>query len=191
MREEAESGKIYVRAYDAEGRALMYMTPGRENTLHERNNMRNLVFHLEKAIACTKRQSSQSNKGSSPPLEKINLLIDYGGFTMKKTPSMSASKYTLDILQKHYPERMKRAYLLNPPTVFRAFWALIRAFVDPVTKEKIVFCSGKAGQIKLLENVADHSKLEPRAYGTSVSLKEFNSDEYFALPFDYSFDEKF
>ena len=57
--QEAEPGKIYCRAYDQEGRGFMYMTPARENTNHELNNMRHLVFNLEKTIACTARKSAE------------------------------------------------------------------------------------------------------------------------------------
>jgi CRAL/TRIO domain len=199
-------GKIYVRGYDHEGRALMYMTPARENTNHMINNMRHLVYNLEKAIACTRRTSSVAALHSAAndattgggccrrrrrcPLEKINLLIDYEGFQLINAPPMSTTRYTLDILQKHYPERMRHAYLLHPPLVFRAFWALISAFVDPVTKEKIVFCSGKQGQQKLTNNVTAVDKLERRAYGTcDPPPREFDSNEYLHLPFDVSFDE--
>ena len=149
--------------------------------------MRDLVFHLEKAVACTARKSAQLHDGK--PLEKINLVIDYEGFKLQNAPPMSTTRYTLDILQKHYPERMKHAYLLHPPLVFRAFWALIKMFVDPVTKEKIVFCSGKEGQAKLTDNIADKHKLEARSYGSDPGIRDFNSREYLHLPFDVSFDE--
>lgn len=224
---ENVAAKVYVRGYDANGRALMYMTPARENTNHELNNMRHLVFNLEKAIQCTKHKSMQvqtskwnrttvqdekgvmsssnvsstsssssSSSGASVPppqpqlllpLEKINLLIDYDGFKLKNAPPMSTTKYTLEILQKHYPERMQHAYLLNPPFVFRAFWALIKAFVDPITKAKIVFCTMPS---HLTSNVTDLHKLEPRAYGSNAGIQEFDSHEYLRLLFHMSFNEE-
>jgi len=186
MMQENETGKIYVRGYDAQGRALLYMRPARENTNNEHNNMRHLVWNLEKAIACTRRKSMEL--GAIPPLEKINLVIDYDDFKLKNAPPLSTSRLTLDILQKHYPERMYRAYCLNPPMVFRTFWAIIRPFVDPVTKEKIVFCSGKSGMAKLTDAVKQLDKLEECAGGTS-EVRDFDSKEYLQLSFDQSFDE--
>jgi hypothetical protein len=188
LEEENATGKIYARGYDYEGRALFYMTPARENTNNELNNMRHLVWNLEKAIACTARQSVIVRPGCAP-LEKINLLIDYEGFKLHNAPPMSTTRYTLEILQKHYPERMKHAYLLHPPLVFRAFWALIKAFVDPVTKEKIVFCSGPDGTTKLTDNVTRKDKLEVRSYGSNPAIRAFDSKEYLSLPFNISFDE--
>jgi CRAL/TRIO domain len=189
LTQENATGKIYARGYDHEGRSLFYMTPARENTNNELNNMRHLVWNLEKAIACTARQSVQIHGSSTKPLEKINLLIDYDGFKLKNAPPMSTTRYTLEILQKHYPERMKHAFLLNPPMVFRAFWALIKAFVDPVTKEKIVFCSGPEGRVKLTNNVTAKNKLEVRSYGNNPAIRDFDSKEYLWLPFNVSFDE--
>jgi CRAL/TRIO domain len=202
LSQENVAAKIYVRGYDRHGRALMYMTPARENTRHELNNMRHLVYNLEKAIRCTARQSQvcratgndvnttdTTTDHFAAPLEKIHLLIDYDGFKLQDSPPMSTTRYTLDILQKHYPERMKQAFLLNPPLVFRAFWALIKNFVDPVTKAKIVFCSGSQGPSLLTNHVAQVDKLEVRAYGGNAQIRPFDSDEYLHLPMDVSFDE--
>jgi hypothetical protein len=165
--------------------------------------MRHLVWNLEKAVACTRRKSAElmqqrqqqqiQNGGGDDddtrrrlPLEKINLIIDYHGFTLRNAPSMSASKYTLDILQKYYPERMHRAYCVNAPRVFQTFYAFIRAFIDPATKEKIVFVDG--GCEKLVAATERPDKLEAVVGGPPTS-REFDSTEYLSLPFDRSFDE--
>ena len=59
---ENETGKVYVRGYDADGRACMYLRPGRENTKFESeyNNLAHLVFQLEKAVACSMKVCSIS-----------------------------------------------------------------------------------------------------------------------------------
>lgn len=112
LEQENATGKIYSRGYDAQGRALMYMRPARENTNNELNNMRHLVWNLEKAIACTRAKSTAA---TGKERTKINLMIDYEGFRLRDSPPLSTSKYTLEILQKHYPEIMFHAYILNPP----------------------------------------------------------------------------
>lgn len=184
LQNENETGKIYVRGYDSEGRALMYMRPGKENTLNETNNLRHLVFQLEKAIACSSRHNHSNSK--------ICIIIDYDGFALRKAPPMSTSKRTLDILQNHYPERMHRAYICNPPFVFRTFWTLIQPFIDPVTKEKICFVSSTKGMQRLVRDVGgDESQLESCCTGTKQThLRPFDSKEYLLeLPFDVAFDE--
>ncbi|KAL3903113.1 MAG: hypothetical protein SGILL_010569, partial [Bacillariaceae sp.] len=97
---ETETGKIYTRGYDDAGRACMYMRPANENTVGELNNLRHLVFQLEKAVAC-------SNKNGHG---KICLIIDYDGFQVSQAPPMSTTRKVLEILQRHYAERMFRAY---------------------------------------------------------------------------------
>ena len=139
VRLENETGKMYVRGHDKDGRALLYMRPAMENTNNELNNMRHLVYNLERAIACTTKTERNNADG------KICLIIDYEGFQMRHAPSMSTSRKTLSILQHHYPERMHRVYLCSPPLLFRTVWAMVKPFVDPVTKEKICFCHGEKG----------------------------------------------
>ena len=117
---ENESGKIYCRGYDRQGRAILYLTPGKENSNHELNNMRHLVYHLERAIACTLRKSRR---------QKVCIVIGYEGFKLANAPPISTTKHTLTILQHHYPERMFRAYICDPPLMFRTFWGIIRHFV--------------------------------------------------------------
>lgn len=183
---ENGTGKIYVRGYDKQGRAFVYMRPARENCNHNlQGNMIHLVWNMEKAIACTRKRSIEL--GSPLPLEKIILIIDYEGFRLRDSPPLATTKYTLDILQKHYPERMHRAYVVHPPLVFSSFWALIKNFIDPTTKEKIVFCNKKT--IHKLQDVSESiSKLELFSGGDG-SAREFNSTEYVNLPFDVCFDE--
>jgi CRAL/TRIO domain len=179
--EEEATGKIYVRGYDKDGRAVVYMRPGRENTNHELNNMRNLVWNMEKAIAVTQRKG----------FLKIVFVIDYAGFSLRKAPPLSTSKYTLEIMQRHYPERCERFYLTNPPFIFKAFWAAVKPFIDPHTKQKIVFCTGKAGLAHLVDELGgDPSKIEECAGGTNPNLKEFNLQEYVNLPMDEAFDDQ-
>ena len=186
LERENSTGKIYIRGYDKDGRALMYMRPGRENTAVEEDQMKHLVWNLEKAIACTNRKSKEL--GAKEPLEKVNLVIDYDGFTLSNAPSLSASLFTLDILQKHFPERMYRAYVLNPPFVFQAFWAVVKPFVDATTKEKIVFCTGAKGMHLLHERIDRIDKLELVTNGTAT--REFVSKSYLNLPFNIGFDEE-
>lgn len=183
--QENATGKIYVRGYDKQGRALVYMRPARENTSNEINQIHHLVWNLEKAIACTRRESKQR---IGKTLEKIILLIDYEGFTMANAPPMSTTKATLHILQNMYPERMYRAFCLHPPFLFRAFWNMVRPFIDPVTKEKIVFVNTKSIQHKQVWSLMNHPEqdLETGA-GGKLAPNDFDSYTYLHLPFDQAY----
>jgi hypothetical protein len=183
LKRENATGKIYVRGYDAHGRALVYMRPARENTHNEHDQMRHLVYNLEKAMACTRRESAQRGR----VLEKIILLIDYEGWSIANAPPLSTTKATLHILQHMYPECMYRAFCLHPPLIFRAFWNMVRPFIDPVTKEKIVFVSNAKTQQQLWSLMNDYKQdLETGAGGT-LSPHDFDSAQYLQLPLDEAF----
>lgn len=162
--------------------------------------MRHLVWNLEKAIRVTYRHSQGRR------LDKYCLLIDCANYSLAKAPSMQASKMTLDVLQKHFKERMHRIYVLNPPLAFRMFWKMVKPFIDPVTKTKIVFVTGpdSDGAEQLRKDVGPEQaqRLEPCVFGNSGGggknassspvppIRDFDSKEYLELPMDVAFDEK-
>jgi hypothetical protein len=144
------------------------------------NNMRHLVYSLERAIACTAKKSGG--------LEKINLMIDYEHFRIRDSPPMSTSKWTINILQNHYPERLFKAYVLNPGFVFRAFFAMVRPFLDPVTKAKIVMANSKSEKQAKVGERFDLAVVEVCAGGEPETVKEFDSTTYLSIPFNEAFE---
>jgi hypothetical protein len=182
MLQENETGKMYTRASDKTGRAALYMRPHFENTHIPLNNMRHLVYQLERACAVT---HTQSIKKGGVPLEKINLMIDFGGFRIRDSPPMSTTKWTIDILQNHYPERLHRAYILNPGLVFRVFIPMVRPFLDPVTKDKVCLCSGPTNTKMLIGRDYDIRHVEVAAGGAEGAVKDFESRIYLEdIPFN-------
>jgi len=77
------------------------------------------------------------------PDGKMAWLLDYVGYNRSNQPPWKVSLSTLSIVQNHYPERLGRAVNFKPPFLFEIFWKAIRPFVDPVTREKLVFLSSK------------------------------------------------
>ena len=73
----------------------------------------------------------------TPPREQLVILLDFTGYTLFNAPPFKTSLETLKILQDCYCERLGEALLLNPPTVFRVLWKLLRPFIDPRTLKKI------------------------------------------------------
>ena len=120
---EGTSGKQYVTGQDQQGRNVLVMRPGRENTREHAGNIRFLVYTLERA---TWRESPAED----PPLgsyvdhasEKLVILIDFTGWTLATAPPMKTSRETLSILQDHYPERLAVAVCHNAPLIFALFW---------------------------------------------------------------------
>jgi hypothetical protein len=175
---ENSTGKVYVRGYDRNGHALVYITPARENTYDHDGNMKHLVYTLEKSIACMSTRPEKANK--------VVLLIDFEGFNLFNAPSLNTSLESLSILQNHYPERLHKAFIIRPPYMFNAFWGMIYPFVDPVTKQKVTFLtSDKSEILKFLEKDIDPSNLEARFGGSDA--RPFDSKLYLKAPFEKDF----
>ena len=73
-----------------------------------------VLDQMERARAILQRTSGG--------FDKVCIMIDYVGFSVRNASSMKTNMKTLSILQSHYPETLGVAYLVSPPFVFRSFW---------------------------------------------------------------------
>ena len=144
VRNEASTGKQYVTGTDKEGRNVLVMRPGRENTKEHAGNIRFLIYTLEHA---TWRDCPEDDVPLGSHVEhhneKLVLLINFTGWTLATAPPMKTSRETLSILQDHFPERLAVAVCYNPPWIFAVFWKAISPFIDPATYRKIRFVNPK------------------------------------------------
>ncbi|CDO76486.1 hypothetical protein BN946_scf184615.g12 [Trametes cinnabarina] len=128
VRIESETGKIILNGFDNEGRPILYMRPGRENTETSPRQLRHLVWYLERA------------KDFMPPgQESIVIIVDYKSTSLKTNPSISVARKVLTILQNHYVETLGRALVVNLPFLLNFFYKGISPFLDPVTRDKMRF----------------------------------------------------
>ncbi|KAI0028016.1 CRAL/TRIO domain-containing protein [Vararia minispora EC-137] len=125
---EAETGKIILTGFDVDGRPIIYMRPGRENTKTSPRQLRHLVWVLERA------------KDLMPPgQESLMILVDYKSTTLRTNPSISVASKVLTILQQHYVETLGRALVVNLPYILSFFYKGIAPFLDPITRDKMRF----------------------------------------------------
>lgn len=133
---EDETGKQVILGYDNDSRPCLYLKPGRQNTKTSFRQVQHLVFMLERVIDFM--PSGQ---------DSLALLIDFkqhdkvGDVKMhsSKIPPVQTGRQVLHILQTHYPERLGRALLTNIPWLGWTFLKIIYPFIDPLTREKLVF----------------------------------------------------
>lgn len=166
---EAETGKIYrANFHDKDGRTVLVMRPGVQNTNQLEGQIRYLVYCMEKAIL-----------NLPPDQEQMVWLVDFEGWSMSMIPLMTARE-TAHVLQNHYPERLAYAILYNPPKVFEMFWNVVRPFLDPNTQKKVKFVYIKDEERqKVMESLFDLDKLECAFGGRSAC--RFNKDEYASI----------
>lgn len=128
VRVESLTGKIVINGFDKDGRPIIYMRPGLENTERSPRQLRHLVWCLERA------------KDLMPPgQESCVIVVDYKSCSLRTNPSISIARQTLVILQQHYVETLGRALVVNLPMILNFFYKGISPFLDPVTRDKMRF----------------------------------------------------
>lgn len=170
IEKECATGKTFVMpTVDREGRAIVVMRNRHENTFDHDGNVAHLVYQMERAVKAANATDKKQ--------DMWNLIIDFEGYSLRNAPPMKTSRATLGAMQDHYPERLHRAFLVDAPWIFNAFFKMISPFIDPKTKEKIVFVKGTPAQrAKVLE---EHFPLESieKALG-GKSDYEYSASEY-------------
>ncbi|KAF9488216.1 CRAL/TRIO domain-containing protein [Pleurotus eryngii] len=159
---ESETGKIILTGFDKDGRPIIYMRPGRENTQRSDRQLRHLVWWLERA------------KDLMPPgQESLVIIVDYKSTTLRTNPSISIARKVLHILQQHYVETLGRALVVNLPYILSFFYKGISPFLDPLTRDKMRFNPDLLELIPKSQLDADfggdyHFEFEPKSYWRQI-----------------------
>ncbi|GFR40545.1 hypothetical protein Agub_g1118, partial [Astrephomene gubernaculifera] len=130
VQEESATGKLYVyHVPDKQGRPIVLMRPRNQNTKDTERQVRHLIYTLEVAS----RLADQNGVG------KFAWLLDFNGYSLSNAPPLKVSLHCNSVLANHYPERLGLACCYHAPTLFSMTWKAVQPFIDPVTKQKIVF----------------------------------------------------
>lgn len=110
VEDDCRCGKMYrTKISDRERRPCILMRPANEEHYGEHDrNIKFLIYILEGTVR------SMPDDGDG----KMNIIIDFKGWTLRNSPPLRTTKETASILQNQYPERLCRAYLYNPPSIF-------------------------------------------------------------------------
>lgn len=167
---EGETGKVYrANFHDREGRTVLVMKPGKQNTSSQDNQLRHLVYLIENAIL-------NLPEGQ----EQMMWLIDFTGWSLSNSVPIKTARETANILQSHYPERLAAAFLYNPPRIFETFWKIVKYFLDPKTFQKVTFIYPKnEGSIELMGKHFDADIL-PVEFGGKNNI-EYDHEEFSKL----------
>ncbi|PRW60765.1 random slug 5-like [Chlorella sorokiniana] len=135
IKHEGARGKLFVLDHpDNDGRPVVIMRPRLEAVYSGDSDERVkwLVYTLEQASRIADATAADG---------KMTWLIDFVGYNSKNSPPIKVSLQVLHILQNHFPERLGRAVSYKPPMLFNILWRAVSPFVDPHTREKLVFLS--------------------------------------------------
>jgi len=105
-------------------------------------------------------------------------LIDFKGWSLKKSSPLSVARETASIFQNHYPERLNYCILYNPPRIFEAFLTLVKPFLDPNTVKKIKFVYPKNSEsMKILSDQFEEDVVKT----TFENPNDYNHEDYSKL----------
>ncbi|XP_016163202.1 random slug protein 5 [Arachis ipaensis] len=167
---EGETGKLYRASFhDRQGRTVLILRPGMQNTKSMENQMKHLVYLLENAML-----------NLPPGQEQMAWLIDFTGWSLTNSVPVKLARDTINTLQNHYPERLAIAFLYNPPRIFEAFWKIVKYFLDTKTFEKVKFVYPKnKDSVELMKSYFDDENL-PKELGGKSTMK-YNHEEFSRL----------
>ncbi|KAH8738683.1 Pdr17p-like Sec14 domain containing protein [Cryptosporidium ryanae] len=99
--------------------------------------LNSLLYSMERACLYSDQVLNGSNK--------INLIVDFTGYKSNQQPPVSLSLKFAKAMVDHYPERLHRAFIINPGWFFKAVWGLISPCIPGNTAEKFVLIDPESG----------------------------------------------
>lgn len=145
--QEISEGKLFILGRTKGGHPL-YVVRTHKSTSGFRAEwyMKYNIYALERAIAIAEQETDGE-------VENVCVVFDFGQYSAKLRPPLGLSKELQFCLRDHYPERVEYVVLIDTPFIFRAFWTLVKPFIDPNTKNKIVFVTGEKEKKDVVGNI--------------------------------------
>jgi hypothetical protein len=127
--EEIESGKTFIIGKDKLGRPVSYIqvTKHIKGQFSDESTQLIAIFTIE-----TARKLLDSGH------ETASSIIDLNGFSYRNL-DYEFVKFSINLLENHYPESLGVALVINAPYLFYGTWNIIKHWLDPVVRSKIIF----------------------------------------------------
>lgn len=159
---ELAVNKVFLQGCDKQGRPVMIVVAARHDMgtrrLEETNRL--IVYALDNAAA-------MATDVKNNPLGKFLCLFDLSGLRMNNL-DVKALRDIFELLQGHFPERLSQLWFLNAPFIFWGLWRLVAPFIEPATRDKIVFLSGAERAARLQGAIPP--QVLPRQYGGEAEM---------------------
>ncbi|CAM9567015.1 unnamed protein product [Discosporangium mesarthrocarpum] len=154
---KASTGQMFVRGKCKMGRPLIWFYLGRGNTVDPDQNLRFIIFNLERAVASFGAEDVESVRNNGQFCVVVDCSFeDGGGF-----PALATVRHALSMLALHYPSRLGSLFVLNAGTMITSVWWGLSFLIKQSTREKIFFLSGtEEEQQQALRQHIDPAELE-------------------------------
>jgi hypothetical protein len=138
---EVQKRKALTGSYDRQGRPVVFVLVRRHRT-SDRD-----LDELHRFIISTIEETISNTK---PHEQRMVLVFDLANFVFDSM-DYEAVKILISVLGYNYPESLEVVHIINEPWIFKACWAIIRAWLDPVTAAKVNFIP----QTQLAEHIEE------------------------------------
>ena len=153
-----------VRGHDKEDRAIFFAFPRQstrksDNRSEEDAFVDSILYTVERAVACSEFISVGRQ-------DQIVCVVNTKGGSC---PSFKTLQAAIGVMQRFYPARLKRCFVLHAPYLVTTLFKMLKPFMDPVTASKFIFPSSaktshnKAGgnHPSLVSELIDESQAMP------------------------------
>jgi len=93
-------------------------------------------------------------KSQKRGFEKFDVIVYLENFKVKQL-NYKFVKYLADILKALFPERLRKATIVDPPRFFISGYDVIKKFLDKPTRQKLKLISTKENKQVYFDNVDD------------------------------------
>ena len=166
LAKELDTQKMFHMGKSLDGKPLLYLFLARENTWDPINNVKCLLYTMERCI-----------KHMPPDKNELICLIDAKDLGMMNAPALQFITDTIDILNKHYPRRMGQLFVINVSSVVFFFWNAVSMSLSEVTRKKIQFLTDDKSEME--RRIGEYIPMEellPEFGGSSEN--KWDLDEY-------------
>ncbi|KAL6864823.1 hypothetical protein ACP4OV_015974 [Aristida adscensionis] len=148
---ENEAKRAYIADYlDKKGRQVYLTRPTIKSKTSDKEIIKFLVYNLEN-LSLNLEDAQEEN---------VVWISDCRGWAISSTP-VSLTRESLRIIQKYYPGIITAGILTNPPKVFESFWKIVKLFIEPEFREKVIFVyDNNPESQRTLADMFDLDKLE-------------------------------
>lgn len=172
-----------VRGYTKDGHAMFQCFGRADTSWSEEYYLKGMTYMFERALACTERKTNGEK-------DKIVFFYDYNEFGLRNTPPPMLVKKMLFDVRDHWPERVQHSFIVDAPFAFRAFWAIVKHFIDPITKETLQFITGEE-QKKIFREMISEDQAAPFMFDGAKDWEEADMKAFFYdTPFDSAYGEE-
>lgn len=99
-----------------------------------------MIKHVIRSFEVIEQDLKAQSEKLGKPIETQTYIFDFDNYSLRSIASKAVLDFLTDLMctfEGHYPERLKKAFVINAPRIFPMFWRLVRPFLSEATANKL------------------------------------------------------